>query len=1046
MARDYRNTVIIMDEIHSRTISPARFQQIVSGAYDPTPKRTKMGRLSTQQNIFVFYQLARLVRLAEGCKLVLVSATPLSGSLDEIVPFQYLFHLQSRGRIPLMPLSSPASAGLPERATYNDLLLESARRAQLQGSSDLTAFAMQVLEPYLRNLFSYVRRLEVRVEQRNQATFTVETQDPMTGQRGAPVEIYGIPITAPFHVQAVLRARELDRTERSRGWQLNERQAGSFVFPTVYRIQQTEGQEVDTGELIVDGYNSVAFHSLFTTVGVRYEIRNTRVNGQPSGYAQAFQQRLLELFDNRDPVRGRPLSKMTATIQTCYQRSLRGRKVFVFTNRLHGSDGAPVIGEGLKTLYGYEEYDGLQVPFLQTAGVVPVCGTAETKQIQPTFLPRLRYAILSGETTRGSRNVDRVRNIIDLFNSPQNVNGAYIQTLIATETAEESVSFSDVEAVVVFTTQSSESEFNQIVSRVLRATSHDVLLAQIRAQSGNTTSTMEVDVYRLAAYLPQDAMGSADVSMIVNQARARDYFVRRGMNIFKRLAVNCVVHKERNRAPAGRSGTAQCDYADCDYACAQVVDPERWGVLRGNYNAIYAEESVDRTLVELIRQFFTTSFSAPVGYLASMLGVGEEDISHATDAMVRDRVRLQDVWGRDVYLQRWGELIYLTSRYPTSTHSTRPEELFYTVPLVTIQSRTVEEYLSSTRRVEYLGRAAQLLNEAPSFEEIRRRLSEPDMSEEEKALLLEQAIVDYYNPPAPGQTQLRWSRQLVESTFERYWRHWREPVELIETNRRMNVGRARISINFHPDREYQVGPDTIIVHRLYSYPKGRVKANVTGSAYLNVEATKGVVRLRAFNTSRPQEGWRELESVELLVYQALYSHANNRELEAYDERTRTQGLGAWGHILHDGTFRIRDLVAEARRLQENPAAASDKKQRRLGRACVNYSDGEYRRYAYYYHLGYNTRDERDAAIAAFLPGQTFEQLARNIDKGGKLVNERHNPAKEASFVTPDMLRYYILLESRMPVKKAICAALQQRMAEYGTLLDYTVYIARPSER
>lgn len=123
------------------------------------------------------------------------------------------------------------------------------------------------------------------------------------------------------------------------------------------------------------------------------------------------------------------------------------------------------------------------------AEILKYNGYFECKGSETT--PRLRYAIITSESSRG------IKRIIDLFNDPVNSDGSWCRVLLGSRVASEGFSLYDISAEYIMSPHWNFSETKQAIARGIRAGSHKTLVnTPVRVYLSTSVSNMEKSVDR----------------------------------------------------------------------------------------------------------------------------------------------------------------------------------------------------------------------------------------------------------------------------------------------------------------------------------------------------------------------------------------------------------------------------------------------------------------------------------------------------------------------------------------------------------------------
>jgi hypothetical protein len=268
-----------------------------------------------------------------------------------------------------------------------------------------------------------------------------------------------------------------------------------------------------------------------------------------------------------------PVSVFSAKFGFIGELALRkaalGQKGFIPQDYKVGS-GVILLGLLLEE-FGFERFKESDSVFTYEGGVRKV-------RIQP----KLRYGILMPGFP--AAQLDAMR---DLYNSPENIHGGYILLLITSPVGKEGLSF-DSTLWAAINTSWNQAADEQLVGRILRATSQARLLTEKRRDTNNPNARIEVEIYRLAA-MPLPSVYSVDVrfGIVAERKGRRIKTVERWM---KEEAVDYFLEVERNqpRRLRGKDYTPECDFQECTYPPSS--NPPREPLDEGGMLQYYSSE------------------------------------------------------------------------------------------------------------------------------------------------------------------------------------------------------------------------------------------------------------------------------------------------------------------------------------------------------------------------------------------------------------------------------------------------------------------------
>jgi hypothetical protein len=169
---------------------------------------------------------------------------------------------------------------------------------------------------------------------------------------------------------------------------------------------------------------------------------------------------------------------------------------------------------------------------------------------------RARFAFISSGTS------DAVtKSIINIYNSPKNYMGEYIQIFIGTETISEGITLTDTPIMFSTTQNWNMSSIEQAESRIKRLNAFDYL------QKKTNNNILDISIYRLSA-IPISGDESID-SYMLEISKIKDFKIKQIERLCKIAALDCVFNKEQNTVIGNEfENTRECEYMKCDYKCA----------------------------------------------------------------------------------------------------------------------------------------------------------------------------------------------------------------------------------------------------------------------------------------------------------------------------------------------------------------------------------------------------------------------------------------------------------------------------------------------
>ena len=217
-----------------------------------------------------------------------------------------------------------------------------------------------------------------------------------------------------------------------------------------------------------------------------------------------------------------------------------------------------------------------------------------------------RYAIITG--TSGSEAKDK--DILEVFNSPENLNGEYIKILIASPVFRETYSLTDVMTVLNMSVYWNISSSYQAEYRVIRTGSHRNYIKK----TGDMNP--KVSIYRIAMYDPENLPEiepelkipkycPVDV-ILYNMATEKDIGIHKILRYMKRASVDAIINYRRNvlSLTANLRGSKECDYQECKYP----INHREVETYDDNFEILYSDDIL-KEILDVIKSIFQINSS-----------------------------------------------------------------------------------------------------------------------------------------------------------------------------------------------------------------------------------------------------------------------------------------------------------------------------------------------------------------------------------------------------------------------------------------------------
>lgn len=378
-------------------------------------------------------------------------------------------------------------------------------------------------------------------------------------------------------------------------------------------------------------------------------------------------------------------------------------KAAIYSSRLNAS-GANELGAYFRML-GFDIYNPSEKKNLGgRRKKSSFCGSRDEDEelVDIGMEKKKRLAIIHGQLA-----MSKIRDILRVYNSPQNIDGEYISKLIFTATAREGVNFSEVRRYHDTYGDFTESNMYQGRSRTNRATSHLITLA--RKKAAGEKAEVELDLYYHCAVPGKMTSGrvgkgkgrgtSGEEALGYNYrvykiAFSKDIPNMHLMRMLKRVSVTCLIHYRRNVRPGDRDLSRECEYKKCAYKCMR--DPPSEISDKGDVTNFPQElkDSFMYSLQELlkVRPYFT---SKELSILFA--GVPMKRIHAILSEIVMSKHPFTDRFGLTTFLHSTNGVYFTRREYPTSKNYD-PEMYYYTQGMIFHETTEIADIVKNVAK------------------------------------------------------------------------------------------------------------------------------------------------------------------------------------------------------------------------------------------------------------------------------------------------------------------------------------------------------------
>lgn len=957
LALEYSDTIFWVDEAHN----------LLSAQSAGTTYKKKNE---------IYFTLWRLFHVIQRSQVILSTATPMINDEKEMGDIMNLI-LPLNGEIPIgydYRNAPPNDIRVLFPGLHFDYRTSTPEQmapyfqGQIPRDYDFKNATLAGLEPFFRGKVTYIRASDTGAVPTDEG---VLQNDELAFPGGVTYKsqliLYSTEMSE-FQSEAYLRAKGQAGTQAD--LYSAERQAGNFVFPDGYWGQGATDEErarnrtarrnramakatvEAAAEGIINEFTTrpqdlpgmiLPVNLLLETIGETEDDFDEEV--QEGQELRAFRRYVTVRGDTYAPTAdfapwlrdlnhiGYLSSKYAAIVRSIIQDP---GNCFVYGEFVVGS-GVIVLALCLEGM-GFVRYNESSSMFIGTgAGMLkPVCSSgdadATNRRVRPDILSRsqggpMRYAML----TRGVSNA-KFQSMMEGMNSYENRHGDYIKVLLASPIGRDAINVNNVLQIHLIGSEWNPSALYQAISRGIRATSHEDLLAEERARlsalhQDPSTARINVRIFRHAALASDPDHSSIDVQMY-QVSEYKDRGIHRIMRIMKQCSIGCQVHYARNVRPTDVNGSPACDYEDCNYHC---VDPLPAELDYSTYDVLYADELINETQAEVINIYRQRNSLTLLELQALLPTFRRKYLIMALEQLITNKTPLTDRFGYTVYLREDGGTFYLDRIYPTGTNASYAMS-YYTQGVIAIEQKTLANIVTGLEVGEYQQIAQELEQINPADPSFNQRLD--DLPVEGRVAIVEDVIRRAILGQRNGFTDA------VIIKFQRMIFDIKDPLnELNEAYERLNQRRPKRGRKANPDAkrrtrkinandidnlniQQNTDGESVFVHTLYS-----LLGNQTGYA-TTARVNKGEGRTRILKPSEIEEGWRDVNPIELPVYNTIVQVENARRSQRFRE------MGVYGYM-EDYTnntkvFKISD------RLSESKKAKTDARHEKRGRICTTW--------------------------------------------------------------------------------------------------------------
>lgn len=668
----YSDCIFFLDEVHW-------FRNSTNNR-DETSKRE-------MEEVYDYFW--RIFHLCKRTKVIIATATPMVNNTQDFIP--------------LINLLLPANRQLPEYVDYNRVNLEQ-------------------LEPYFRGLFTYIRfdnKYINEIDMGKSITGYKHVLKVASNEKGNPKILPSVEksvvngnivtvfepdyediklkrLTISSYVKIVMLTmsshqlksyRKYSRIQKNFGY--SSIQASLFVFPNGLIGSEAEKFYLDYNEK-----KNLIFRP--KDRAVRRERKGDLESDSLIDHFPAYNSNT----PKAKQITLENLRKMSCKFHFIITKELESQgNSFIYIQYVNAA-GARLLGLFFK-MFGYDEIKNVSSIYNQRED--KIYGIKKKN----------RYAILSADTPN-------IQDIINVFNSTDNMNGEYIKIIIGTDAVRDGVNLRNIVRMYITTPGFHPAGIYQAKSRAIRAESHKEMF-----EKGNGDK-IDVEIYRLASVTEKEeekiekgGLEKATID-IKNYLRSeeKDIEHKRIHRFMKITSFDAYLTYTRNVLPTDVSYTPSADYGEKYFTiwdaeqppsgAPGLPSPERKGIALNQgpnsrdikyntYNIFYSHNAIKKIKSE-IQSLFKSEEFIDIEELKTILRTkkiisNDYTFYNSIEEMILNREIIRDSRGIiDYVLSITGSLLHLRrfNFHQTSSISTE-RDIYFDFPYLPLYSETESE-------------------------------------------------------------------------------------------------------------------------------------------------------------------------------------------------------------------------------------------------------------------------------------------------------------------------------------------------------------------
>ncbi len=498
-------------------------------------------KLSEDQISKIYNYLWKVVHVAKRIKVVVTTATPMINEIDDFVP--------------LLNILLPSDRQFPtvkDPTFYENLSLSQ-------------------VEPFFRGMFTYVRFLDTGIKLNNKGVNPEKYFHSISYPKESKSKNL-FPVKKEIIDENIVVTPETQKYEKSRSQPKNELVQKKIQSQIVIYPIEMSSVQLKVFEKVEKKKNDSFFResrdaSVFVFPNEEYGRKGfqTYIKKDEFGdfvFKDSIYQKgksLPSLKQYIDPANLprtiNNISKLSCKFADYLKREIeqsqkqRPGNSFCYLELVEGS-GVILLGLILERL-GFENFKTNNSTIIDS----------KRNKIRESFPKKKRFALLTGKT-------NNLRNALKVFNHPDNLDGEYIQIIIASEVARDGINLHNVIRGYIMSPGWHESGMHQAISRFIRATSHEDLKNRYYSESGSKRANYKVniDIYRMASIKPgevieNDKVFSIDLRNYIG-AELKDIKNKKILRYMKQCAFDAYLNYNRNIRDTDVSLSKESDYGE----------------------------------------------------------------------------------------------------------------------------------------------------------------------------------------------------------------------------------------------------------------------------------------------------------------------------------------------------------------------------------------------------------------------------------------------------------------------------------------------------